>query len=164
MFELLDAGLHTQHELEIPAGYVSLNLTTTLHNSCLIVSLSLRDIDISGLVAHIDLFAVEAPPSSSETPGYSPRSSHSQSPMNNGDTHTIIPPQDSSSRQRILEDDSLPPNIVSTYTNAVFGSSFVHGVQMDWRGEPVVFFVFSDLSVRFEGYFCMRYRCFDLFR
>lgn len=49
-------------------------------------------------------------------------------------------------------------------THALFGSSFVHAVQMDWRGESVVFFVFSDLSVRYEGFFCMRYRCFDLFR
>jgi len=132
---------------------------TTLH-SCLI-SLRLRDIDISGLVAHIDLFAVEAPPSSSR---YSTQSSHSQSPTHNDDGHPIILPQDSSSHNTQLEGDSAPPNIGSTCTNAVFGSSFVHGVQMDWRGEPVVFFVFSDLSVRYEGSFCMRYRCFDLFR
>jgi hypothetical protein len=135
MFELLDPGLPTQRELEIRA----------------------EDIDISGLVAHIDMFAVEAPPSSSK---YSPQSSHSQSPTHNDDGHHIILPQDSSTQ---LEGGSAPPNIGSTCTNAVFGSSFVHGVQMDWRGESVVFFVFSDLSVRFEGYFCMRYRCFDLF-
>jgi hypothetical protein len=135
----------------------------TRHVALILSLLLLRDIDISGLVAHIDLFAVDAPPSS-ETPGYSPPPSQSQSPTNNGDGHAIISSQQSPSRHGMQEGGSVPPNILSTCTNAVFGSSFVHGVQMDWRGEPVVFFVFSDLSVRFEGYFCMRYRCFDLFR
>lgn len=117
-----------------------------------------REIDISGLVAHIDLFPVEGPPPSSTA---SSRSSESPSGIPDGFPSTPALPHGG---QRPKSDGlSLPPN-ATTCTNAVFGSSFVHGVQMDWRGEPVVFFVFSDLSVRFEGYFCMRYRCFDLFR
>jgi len=124
--------------------------------------LILRDLDISGLVAHVDLFAVKPPPSSSELSTYSPPSYHS--PMNNGDGCIIIPPQRSPSCQKPAEDGSAPSNIISSCTNAIFGSSFVHGIQIDWKGQPMIFFVFSDLSVRFEGPFCVRYRCFDLFR
>ena len=124
--------------------------------------LILRDIDISGLVAHVDLFAVKSPPPSSELSRYSPLPYHS--PVNNGDGCIIIPPQRSSSCQQPAEDGSAPPNTISSCTNAIFGSSFVHVIQIDWQGQPMVFFVFSDLSVRFEGPFCMRYRCFDLFR
>jgi len=141
MFELHGAGLPSQYELEIPV----------------------EDVDISGLVAHVDLFAVEPPPSSSELSRYSPPSSCSKSPMNNGNGHLIIPPQHSSSCHRLVEDGSTPPNTISGCTSAIFGSSFVHGIQLDWQGQPMVFFVFSDLSVRFEGPFCIRYRCFDLF-
>jgi len=139
MFELHGAGLPSQYELEIPP----------------------EDIDISGLVAHVDLFAVKSPPPSSELSRYSPLPYHS--PVNNGDGCIIIPPQRSSSCQQPAEDGSAPPNTISSCTNAIFGSSFVHVIQIDWQGQPMVFFVFSDLSVRFEGPFCMRYRCFDLF-
>jgi len=145
MFELLDEGLPTQREEEIPAD----------------------DIDISGLVAHLDLFPVPQPTdgATSTAPAFPPAPSATVNVAYLGQPPATFY---ANTKAQDTQTQHVPsPPIASTSaapaTGALFGSSFVHAVHMDWRGEPVVFFVFSDLSVRLEGYFCLRYRFFDLF-
>ncbi|KAG8933348.1 hypothetical protein FRC02_012101 [Tulasnella sp. 418] len=100
LWEVFDLGLPTQSEHELHAD----------------------DIDIMGLVAHIDLFPAPDP--------------NSNNPI---------------------------PDTSNSLTTSVFGSSFVHAVHMlDMTGQPVVFFVWADVSVRLEGSFALRYRFFDL--
>ncbi|KAF8323937.1 hypothetical protein DL93DRAFT_56033 [Clavulina sp. PMI_390] len=142
MYELLNAGTPNQREIEIPA----------------------EDIDISGLVAHVDLFAVEPspPPTSVPQPPLIPTAS-AETPLEQKPLSNITSSAECSVPDRPLASSHPPPGNATLVSSVLFGSSFVHGVQMDWRGEPVVFFVFSDLSVRSEGSFYMRYRCFDLF-
>lgn len=168
MWELLDEGLPTQRQEEIAAESVLI-----LHPQNLLVldsSCNPSDIDISGLVAHIDLFPATPPPELQA-------SSSGRLSTNTTDIRLLHPSQQqllpSSASTFYSTPSPLPPgsslgasDLASTTpaTQSLFGSSFVHAVHMDWRGEPVVFFVFADLSVRLEGYFRMRYRYFDLFR
>ncbi|KAG8739306.1 hypothetical protein FRC10_005790 [Ceratobasidium sp. 414] len=121
-------------------------------------------IDISGLVAHVDLFPVnlpeemrhalaveENPVGPAIAPGSHP-GSH-QVTQTTGDHHG----QSLGDRMIDVEEDAK-------LTAAVFGSSFVHAAQvLDMSGEQVVLFVFADLSVKMEGHFVYRYRSFDLF-
>lgn len=156
MFELLDEGLPTQREQEIAAD----------------------DIDISGLVAHLDLFPVPPPAegqslSSTNLPISPPTVNVGYRGQPSAPYFAAAKNQEVQQLQQQEQEQQQPPETPSSppiatapalpSTGSLFGSSFVHAVHMDWRGEPVVFFVFSDLSVRLEGYFCLRYRFFDLF-
>ncbi|KAI0774777.1 velvet factor-domain-containing protein [Trametes elegans] len=51
----------------------------------------------------------------------------------------------------------------SICTNALSGSTFTQSSVIDYNGEKVITFVFSDLSVKMEGTFVLRYRTFNLF-
>ncbi|KAG8715396.1 hypothetical protein FRC08_010642 [Ceratobasidium sp. 394] len=120
-------------------------------------------IDVSGLVAHVDLFPIHPPetrhaPAVEESPvnpavaSGSHQGSH-QITQIAGDQHSQWPVD------RVIEVDED-----SKLTTEVFGSSFVHAVQvLDMSGEQVILFVFADLSVKREGHFVYRYRSFDLF-
>ncbi|KAF8336330.1 velvet factor-domain-containing protein [Cantharellus anzutake] len=140
MFELLNPGLPSEQEAELPAEYADTYTPIPFDIAALTISSS--DIDVSGLIAHIDLFPVPPPTEGQPAPSF--------------------PPPPVSVDLGFLGPSALSPR-PSSPTGSVFGSSFVHAVHMDWRGEPVIFFVFSDVSVRQEGYFCLRYRFFDLF-
>ncbi|CAE6515264.1 unnamed protein product [Rhizoctonia solani] len=135
MFELRDEGTPNQREQEISA----------------------ESVETTGLVAHVDLFAVNPPPEISfeDTEAYlqpAADTGESQSP-----SQTNISPQG-----RRISDDPVDVNAV--LTSDVFGSSFVHAVKInDTEGKTVILFVFADLSVKREGHFVYRYRCFNLF-
>ncbi|KDQ18353.1 hypothetical protein BOTBODRAFT_28767 [Botryobasidium botryosum FD-172 SS1] len=106
-YEIFDAGTPQEREEEITA----------------------QEINVTGFVAHVDLFA--APP----------------------------PESDTLKKVKTRRDITSGENL----TSSLFGSTFVHATQMkDEDGVPVVFFVFADLSVKMEGYFKLRYRCFDI--
>jgi len=48
-------------------------------------------------------------------------------------------------------------------TESLAGTTFVQASNLDYKGNKVLMFVFSDLAVKAEGNFILRYRCFDLF-
>jgi hypothetical protein len=104
-------------------------------------------IDVSGLVAHVDLFAVHPPesmlraytgedlPPSSAGPSSNTPSSH----------RTIQSGERSSSHHdQSRDEDTIVIDEDAILTSAVFGSSFVHAVQvLDLSGENVILFVFA---------------------
>ncbi|KAL0578334.1 hypothetical protein V5O48_003648 [Marasmius crinis-equi] len=48
-------------------------------------------------------------------------------------------------------------------THALVGAKFVQPTPVDWRGQKTLMFVFSDLAVKIEGQFILRYRAFDIY-
>ncbi|KAJ1301331.1 hypothetical protein OPQ81_003731 [Rhizoctonia solani] len=136
MFEVKDEGSVNEREEEIPAD----------------------SIETTGLVAHVDLFAVNPPPGMSfEHPEDPEQSSGDLEPQPTNHA-------DGSQQERRRSDIPLDVNENAVLTSAVFGSSFVHAVKVsDPKGQMVILFVFADLSVKIEGHFVYRYRCFNLF-
>ncbi|CAE6510805.1 unnamed protein product [Rhizoctonia solani] len=136
MFEVIDEGAPNQREEEIPA----------------------ESIETTGLIAHVDLFAVNPPPGMTfESPEIP-----TQTLPNNWEAQSPIQAGGSQQAQR-GSDHPLDVNVDAVLTSAVFGSSFVHAVKInDTEGEIVILFVFADLSVKIEGHFVYRYRCFNL--
>ncbi|CAE6367826.1 unnamed protein product [Rhizoctonia solani] len=134
MFEVIQEGTVDQREEEIPAD----------------------SIETSGLVAHVDLFAINPPPGMVFE-------SLEDAMQTSSDGERDSYDQGGSDQQGQMEETSLVDEN-EVLTSAVFGSSFVHAVKIvDLKGETVILFVFSDLSVRIEGHFIYRYRCFHLF-
>ncbi|KAF9525246.1 velvet factor-domain-containing protein [Crepidotus variabilis] len=72
----------------------------------------------------------------------------------------ILPSQGDDVVHRI-EDYSITEK--SKQTQALAGATFVQAVKVDYQGKKAVLFVFSDLAVKIEGTFVLRYRVFDLF-
>lgn len=64
-----------------------------------------------------------------------------------------------------IDPDALPlPSDSDKLSRVLFGESYSHACSiLDLHGRPVLYFVFSDLSVKLEGLFRPRYRFFDLF-
>lgn len=64
-----------------------------------------------------------------------------------------------------IDVDSLPPPTEGDkLTRCLFGEYYSHAASiLDLQGKAVIYFVFSDLSVKLEGLFRPRYRFFDLF-
>jgi len=119
MFELLDPGLPSECEVELSAD----------------------DIDVSGLIAQIDLFPVPPPIEGPLTPVFPPP----PPTVDLGFLGASLSPISSSLHpQRGFGIPTAPatPSSSIPSTGSIFGSSFVHAVHMDWRGEPVIFFVF----------------------
>ncbi|CAE7200168.1 unnamed protein product [Rhizoctonia solani] len=135
MFEVKDEGTLNQREEEIPAELI----------------------ETTGLVAHVDLFAVNPPPGMSfeDIDNY---------PRPETEAYEFQPPDQATSSQQGRRVSDSPIDVNEVLTSAVFGSSFVHAVKIsDTEGKTVILFVFADLSVRMEGHFVYRYRCFNLF-
>ncbi|KAF5365321.1 hypothetical protein D9758_005438 [Tetrapyrgos nigripes] len=59
--------------------------------------------------------------------------------------------------------ESVPITESSKMTNSLVGSTFVMPTTIEYQGKKTLLFVFSDLAVKSEGYFILRYRMFDLF-
>ncbi|CUA72760.1 hypothetical protein RSOLAG22IIIB_05019 [Rhizoctonia solani] len=119
-----------------------------------------ESIETTGLIAHVDLFAVNPPPGMS----FQDAESHQQQPT--VDTGEFQPPDQAISSQqgRRISSNLLEVDEGAVLTGALFGSTFVHAVTLDdTEGETVILFVFADVSVRIEGHFVYRYRCFNLF-
>ncbi|CAA7266158.1 unnamed protein product [Cyclocybe aegerita] len=51
----------------------------------------------------------------------------------------------------------------SKQTQALVGATFVQPAVVDYQGAKAIVFVFSDLAVKIEGTFILRYRMFDIF-
>lgn len=65
---------------------------------------------------------------------------------------------------RIDPDALPPPTEADKLTRVLFGEYYSHAASiLDLTGKNVIYFVFSDLSVKLEGLFRPRYRFFDLF-
>lgn len=121
-------------------------------------------VDVSGLVAHVDLFPVTPPdePTRTGVPESEPSDSFVPFGASAGAQQVIHTGEGEHSQWR--NDRVIHIDEDSKVTTAVFGSAFVHAVQvLDMSGEHVILFVFADLSVKMEGHFVYRYRCFDLF-
>ncbi|KAK0194237.1 velvet factor-domain-containing protein [Armillaria mellea] len=93
------------------------------------------EVQTAGLMCTVDLFPVIPP---------SPE--HPLTDIVHRDRHTGIP---------ILESSKM--------TTSLVGATFVQPNLIDWEGKRQLMFVFSDLAVRQEGQFLLRYRVFDLF-
>lgn len=104
-------------------------------------------IDISGLVAHVDLFAVHPPENMlrAYTGEDHPVSSAGSSSNTPSSRRTIQSGgRGSSHHDQSREEDTIVIDEDAILTSAVFGSSFVHAVQvLDLSGEHVVLFVFA---------------------
>ncbi|KAI0049526.1 hypothetical protein FA95DRAFT_1556829 [Auriscalpium vulgare] len=59
--------------------------------------------------------------------------------------------------------NNFPISEGSKCTESLAGTTFVQAANLDYKGNKVLMFVFSDLAVKMEGNFILRYRCFDLF-
>ncbi|KAF7360748.1 Velvet domain-containing protein [Mycena venus] len=61
--------------------------------------------------------------------------------------------------------DGYPITESSRRTASLFGTKFVEPHRIGWTGnnQKQILFTFSDLAVRLEGYFILRYRFFDIF-
>ncbi|CAE6484241.1 unnamed protein product [Rhizoctonia solani] len=137
MFDVKDEGTLNQREEEIPA----------------------ESIETTGLIAHVDLFAVNPPVGMTfeDTEDYLEPTIDTGEPQ--ASNHAS-----SSQQGRRISDNSVDVSEDAVLTSAVFGSSFVHAVKInDTEGKMVILFVFADLSVKIEGHFVYRYRCFNLF-
>ncbi|KAB5592674.1 Velvet factor [Ceratobasidium theobromae] len=143
MYEVLDEGSPEEREEELHAD----------------------SIETTGLVAHVDLFAVD--PSRSvrheNSTGGEKASSEHASPDRDWEPQPSSEPGGSHHVQ--AKEENVPDiDKAVVLTTSVFGSSFVHAVKVqDMAGETVILFVFADLSVKIEGHFVYRYRCFNLF-
>ncbi|KAF8597546.1 hypothetical protein BDV93DRAFT_610318 [Ceratobasidium sp. AG-I] len=145
LFEVTDEGTPNEREQELHA----------------------ESIDVSGLVAHVDLFAVhpsEGIVRAHGTEDLPPGTAGPSSNIPNPRSAIERSGQVSSHHEEPTEEGRIVVDEGAILTSAVFGSSFVHAVQvLDISGEHVILFVFADLSVKLEGLFVYRYRCFDLF-
>ncbi|KAG9126194.1 hypothetical protein FRC07_004519 [Ceratobasidium sp. 392] len=142
MFETKDAGGPNQREEEIHAD----------------------SIDVSGLVAHVDLFPVKPPEGMRFAPTVEEDPAASASVPGSSQTSQQAVQGTGDHQSQWLDDQVIDVEERAKLTAAVFGSSFVHAVQvLDMSGDNVILFVFADLSVKMEGHFVYRYRSFDLF-
>ncbi|KAF8510834.1 velvet factor-domain-containing protein [Gautieria morchelliformis] len=102
-----------------------------------------EQIVVGGLICHVDLYAIRPTPYPHSTPVGSGEGSSAAPPA------TLVAPF---------------PAEESKVTTSLFGTTFAHASQIKGLdGDEVIFFVFSDLSVRTEGLFILRYRMFDIF-
>ncbi|KAL6304668.1 velvet factor-domain-containing protein [Sparassis latifolia] len=51
----------------------------------------------------------------------------------------------------------------SSCTEALVGATFVQSASLEYKGKKALMFVFSDLAVKIEGTFILRYRVFNIF-
>ncbi|ELU42353.1 Velvet domain-containing protein [Rhizoctonia solani AG-1 IA] len=121
MFEVLEEGTDNQHEEEISAELVH---------------------ETTGLVAHVDLFAVSPPPGMT----FEPLDDSMQTPSDDCEKGSCD--QGSSSQEDRSDETSLVVDENSVLTSAVFGSSFVNAVKIhDLNGETVILFVFAQHNI-----------------
>lgn len=144
------------------------------------------NIQCLGLLCNVDLFpAVPTQPDGSSESGSLPRLPRQPSPVvqpirpsNNYPPPSILSTDrfhPSTSSSRILVSDAklpLPPNVYldsfqisenMKCTAALSGATFVQPACIDYEGRKALVFPFSDLAVKIEGDFFLRYRIFDLF-
>ncbi|KAF8503974.1 velvet factor-domain-containing protein [Gautieria morchelliformis] len=107
-----------------------------------------EQIVVGGLICHIDLYAIRPTPYPHSRPVGN--SGEGSSAASDPPPPTLVAP--------------MPPAEESKVTSSLFGTTFAPASQIKGLdGNEVIFFVFSDLSVRTEGMFILRYRMFDIF-
>ncbi|KAJ7594204.1 velvet factor-domain-containing protein [Mycena floridula] len=125
-----------------------------------------------GFVCTVDLFPVRLPDDEREL---KPRKTPSH-PLYQTSQQQFTFMSTSRYSQRTVPFPSNPPNAEiihqikeypitedSKRTNDLVGATFVQPSLIDWEGKKSLMFVFSDLAVKTEGNFILRYRVFDLF-
>jgi len=101
----------------------------------------------SGFVCHVDLFPVQEPA------GFKGPKPMKQWPDDALEYEALI--RSINDEEKDLEDKKC--------TDKLFGCTVVNAVQIkDLENNPCSVFVFGDISVRTEGHFLLRYRCFDI--
>ncbi|KDQ56818.1 hypothetical protein JAAARDRAFT_158048 [Jaapia argillacea MUCL 33604] len=75
--------------------------------------------------------------------------------------YSYAPPDDESDVVAYLGDYPIREN--SKCTLAVIGATFVQASDVEYKGKKSLMLVFSDLAVKVEGTFILRYRFFDIF-
>ncbi|KDQ32730.1 hypothetical protein PLEOSDRAFT_1060469 [Pleurotus ostreatus PC15] len=138
-----------------------------------------------GLVCTVDLFPVQGadqPPngtsgqSSSSPSSYSTRRAHLEDGARSADYFSAAFPASqgntpaSPHSSRLIGASNIVHNIDghsitegSKQTHALVGATFVQPASVEYQGRKCLVFVFSDLAVKVEGTFILRYRVFDLF-
>jgi hypothetical protein len=140
MFEVTDEGTPNEKEEELHAEYVrtfySVFITAPNWVS--------RSIETTGLVAHVDLFAVNPPRAANhkQVTGYRKPSSALTAPSDHNWEHHPHNLGNTHNSQR--EENTVEIDEAAVLTPAIFGSSFVHAVKVqDMAGETVILFVFA---------------------
>ncbi|EKM78520.1 hypothetical protein AGABI1DRAFT_92801 [Agaricus bisporus var. burnettii JB137-S8] len=137
------------------------------------------DVLTHGLLCTVDLFRVPVPAKpSKDSPPYTAANSRTQKATQTGDGFVHFNPPGLT-----LTESSPPyhphsygsPDIVNRHdgmyyllessknTTCLVGATFVQPVHVELSGQKSIVFVFSDLAVKSEGTFTLRYRIFDLF-
>ncbi|EIN12710.1 hypothetical protein PUNSTDRAFT_130958 [Punctularia strigosozonata HHB-11173 SS5] len=120
-------------------------------------------IRIEGFVCNVDLFPV--PTNWHERGGPSTASSSSSSSHAVNHPTTVTP---ASYAQKATHPDILayvgehPLRESSMCSGDLAGGRFVEAIRLDYGGKNRTLFPFPDLSVKTEGFFCLRYRIFDI--
>ncbi|GAW10379.1 developmental regulator [Lentinula edodes] len=107
-------------------------------------------------------------PVSYDSHGYTPGSSIQGLPLTTSSAYSIGSRRGSPSRTAHPSDivhwtGHIPITESSKMTDALVGATFVQPQFIDYEGSRALIFVFSDLAVKNEGTFLLRYRMFDLF-
>lgn len=105
-------------------------------------------VEVGGLVCHVDLYAIR--PQSLPSLRGGEGSSSPIASTSAGNFNQMVTP--------------IPPPEDAKATDALFGTTFSVASQIKGLdGNETIIYVFSDLSVRTEGIFILRYRMFDIF-
>ncbi|TFY77381.1 hypothetical protein EWM64_g6634, partial [Hericium alpestre] len=84
-------------------------------------------------------------------------------PAQYGQDPSHMHPQPGQPNEIVHHHNGYPITEQSKNTESLAGTTFVQASNLDYKGNKVLMFVFSDLAVKMEGHFILRYRCFDLF-
>ncbi|KAJ8522082.1 hypothetical protein ONZ45_g1269 [Pleurotus djamor] len=176
-----------------PPPVVQLKLYATHNEGGVEHEVEIQDyesVQCHGLLCTVDLFPIQASPSTT-TSSQSPSSSSShmtppaqQSPTRGGHFNVNYLTAQAYTQQAVgLASSSAPSLSTQAYamstevvhrvgdieitegskkTQALVGATFVQPATFDYQGRKSLVFVFSDLAVKIEGTFLLRYRFFDL--
>jgi len=104
-------------------------------------------------------------PASVPLPMHIPPSSHMSSPsssLSRGQYNSSLPSTYGTSPDVIACVGDFPLTESSKCTEALSGTTFVASSCLDYQSKPALMFIFSDLAVKTEGTYFLRYRVFDI--
>ncbi|KAH9888990.1 velvet factor, partial [Cubamyces lactineus] len=128
---------------------------------------------ILGAICHVDLFPVPDDIDPSVNPVTSASAHHIRQhqdqytavlpPIHSGPSSSHVHPLTSAGDELVAWIGSFPIHEKSKYTTMLSGATFMQSAVIDYKGKKTAMFVFSDLAVKIEGTFVLRYRAFTLF-
>lgn len=136
------------------------------------------EIQTIGLMSTVDLFPVPNESWTSRSPTQTSFSSSSPTLSNGNENFMFSSPQTSSptaAQSQASTPNSPSSNDIIHYvgnhaitesskvTSSLVGATFVQPAIVDYEGKKTIIFVFSDLAVKIEGTFLLRYRVFDIY-